>query len=186
MVHTQLLQSSTSEPSGSTKELTSNLLLRNLKTLTVIIPSLISTISGLTGKTLSLMSHQKYVPRKRVTIRKSPSWLTHALSLLFKKHDRLHQRAKTLKSPAAWLSYRKTRNRAVSAIQSAKRNFFSNLSSLVQTPKEFWPAYHSLLPNRQRIPAMLSNGYVTAESTPSKCELLNCHFAKVFKPRSDL
>ena len=27
---------------------------------------------------------------------------------------------------------------------------------------------------------MLSNGSVTAESTAPKCELLNCHFAKVF------
>ena len=119
----------------------------------------------------------KYVPHKRVTIRKSLPWLTHALSLLFKKRERLHQRAKTLNSPSAWLSYRKTWNREVSAIRSAKRKIFSNLSSLVKTPKEFWSAYHSLL---QRIPAMLSNGSVTVESIASKCELLNCHFAKVF------
>ena len=38
----------------------------------------------------------KYVPHKRVTIRKSLPWLTHALSLLLKKRDRLHHRAKTL------------------------------------------------------------------------------------------
>ena len=126
----------------------------------------------------------KYVPHKRVTIRKSLPWLTHALSLLFKKRDRLHHRAKTLNSPAAWLSYRKARNRAVSAIRSAKKKFFSNLSSLVKTPKEFWSAYHSLLPNRQRIPAMLSNGSITAESTASKCDLLNCHFAEVFSDSS--
>ena len=87
----------------------------------------------------------KYVLHKQVTIRKSLPWLTHALSLLFKKCDRLHQRAKTLNSPTAWLPYRKVRNRAVSANQSAKRKFFSNLSSLVKTPKEFWSVYHSLL-----------------------------------------
>ena len=119
----------------------------------------------------------KYVLHKQVTIRKSLSWLTHALSLLFKKCGRLHQSAKILNSSTAWLSYRKARNRVVSAIWSAKRKFFSNLSSLVKTPKELWSAYHSLLHNRQCIPAMLSNGSVTAESTTSKCELLNCHFA---------
>ena len=106
----------------------------------------------------------RYIAHKWVTIRKSLPWLTHALSLLFKKRDRLHQRAKTLNSPTAWLSYRKARNRAVSAIRSAKRKFFSNLSYLVKTPKEFWSAYHSLLPNRQ---------------TTSKCELLNCHTTKM-------
>ena len=172
-----LLQSSTSEPSGSTKALTSTLLLGNLKTMTVIIPSLTPTICDLTGRFLSLMSW----PTPQLSYhRNSLPLLTHALSLLFKKRGRLHQRAKTLNSPTAWLSYRKARNRAVSAIWSAKRKFFSNLSSLVKTPKEFWSAYHSLLPNQQRIPAMLSNGSVTAEFTTSKCEHLNCHFTKVF------
>ena len=55
-------QSSTSEPSGSTKELTSTLLPRNLKTMTVIIPSLTSTISGLTGKSLPSMSWPGTLP----------------------------------------------------------------------------------------------------------------------------
>ena len=54
----------------------------------------------------------------------------------------------------------------MSAIRSAKRKFFSNLSSLVKTPKEFWSAYHSLLPNWQRIPVMLSNGSITASLPP--------------------
>jgi len=57
-----LLQSSTSEPSGCTKELTSTLLPRNLKIMTVIIPRLTSTISGLTGKSLPSMSWPGTLP----------------------------------------------------------------------------------------------------------------------------
>ena len=122
----------------------------------------------------------KYVPHRRVTVRKSLPWLSHTLLHLFKQHDRLHQRAKSLKFSAAWLSYRIAWNKAVSAVRTATGNFFSNHSSLVRTPKDFWSAYHSLLPNHQRIPAILSDGSVTAESISAKCDLLNRQFTKVF------
>ena len=85
-----------------------------------------------------------------------------------------------LNSSAAWLSFRTARNKAVSAVRTAKRKFLSNLSSLVRTIKDFWRAYHSLLSNRQRIPAILSDGSITAECTSAKCDLLNRQFTKVF------
>ena len=50
----------------------------------------------------------------------------------------------------------------------------------MQTPKDFWPVYHSLLSNRQHIPAILSDGSVTSECTSAKCDLLNRQFTKVF------
>ena len=50
----------------------------------------------------------------------------------------------------------------------------------MKTPRQFWSAYDSLFPNRQCIPALLSDGTVTAESTQSKCNLLNAYFAHVF------
>lgn len=50
----------------------------------------------------------------------------------------------------------------------------------MRTPKDFWRAYHSLLSNRQRIPAILSDGSVTAECTSAKCDLLNCQLTKAF------
>ena len=75
---------------------------------------------------------------------------------------------------------RKRRNRAVNALRVAKRTFFNSLSTTVKTPKQFWLAYNSLLPNRQHIPALLTDGVVTAESTVGKCNLLNSYFAKVF------
>ena len=86
---------------------------------------------------------------------------------------------KTLNSPTAWLFYRKAWNRAVSAIRSAKTKFFSNLSSLVKNPKNFG------LPTTPYFPIdnasqWCSQMAVTVESTTLKCELLNCHFTRVF------
>ena len=52
------------------------------------------------------------------------------------------------------------------------------------SPKYLWSVYHSLFPNRQRIPHLLSNGPTTAESPTSKANLLNTYFASCFSPLS--
>ena len=55
-----------------------------------------------------------------------------------------------------------------------------SMSSLIRSPREFWSAYHSLTPNRRRIPHNLTNGTITAESLTSKANLLNSYFSSCF------
>ena len=54
------------------------------------------------------------------------------------------------------------------------------MSSLICSPKEFWSAYHSLMPNRMWIPHTLTNGTATAELVTSKANLLNSYFSSCF------
>ena len=115
----------------------------------------------------------KYIPHKIVVVRRSLPWISRDLVALFRKRDFCHSKAKAMNSISLWSSYRKARNRAVDALRSAKRAFFRSLSSKIKTTKQFWPAYNSLFPNRQRIPALLSDGTITTDSIQSKCNLLN-------------
>ena len=54
------------------------------------------------------------------------------------------------------------------------------MSSLIRSPSQFWSVYHSMSPNRERIPHTLTNGTVTAESPTSKANLLNSYFSSCF------
>ena len=119
-------------------------------------------------------------------IQRSLPWITRDLKVLFRKRDRLHLKAKSSGSPSVWLAYKRLRNKAVSTLRQAKKCFLNTLSSSVRTPKHFWSLYHSLFPNRHRIPATLSYGNACAESTLSKCELFNNFFASVFSKSDPL
>ncbi len=63
----------------------------------------------------------------------------------------------------------------VSNLRKAKWDFFQKLHSLIRSPKQFRSLYHSLSPNRQRLPHTLTDGVVTAESATSKANLLASH-----------
>ena len=54
------------------------------------------------------------------------------------------------------------------------------MSSMIHTPKQFWSTYHSLTPNKERIPHILTDGTTTAESAVAKANLLNTFFASCF------
>ena len=127
---------------------------------------------------LSVIS--KHIPHKQILVKKTLPWLTQDLKSLTQKRDLLYRKAKLSNSSSAWVSFRKARSKAVSALRTAKKTFLQNLSSLVRTPRKFWSAYYSLRPNRQRIPVHLNNGPVTAESVQNKCDLLNSFFASTF------
>ena len=122
----------------------------------------------------------KHIPHKLSVSKKTLPWFSPLLKFLSRKRDKLFHLAKTSNSPSAWFSFRKARNNAVTALRSAKRQFLQNLSSSVRNPRQFWSAYYSLRPNRQRIPVHLTNGSVTVESACNKCDLLNSHFVSVF------
>ena len=54
------------------------------------------------------------------------------------------------------------------------------MTSLIWSPKQFWSAYHSLMPNCECIPHTLTNGIITAESPTAKANLLNFYFCSCF------
>ena len=54
------------------------------------------------------------------------------------------------------------------------------MSTLIRSSKDFWSVYHSLTPNRERLPHSLSNGSVSAVSPKSKANLLNSYFSSCF------
>jgi len=126
---------------------------------------------------LSIMSRN--IPSRSVTIRKCLPWISQEIRILMLKRDRLFQRAKSLATPSSWCAYRRARNRVVSSLRSAKRHFYDHLSSLVRSPKQFWSVYRSLFPNRHRLPAIMSNGTTSAESSLGKCDLLLSHFSSI-------
>lgn len=68
----------------------------------------------------------------------------------------------------------------VSAIRYAKTDFFRTLKSRIRSSKNFWSAFHSLSPSKQRIPHLLTNGSSTVTSTVAKATMLNSHFASCF------
>ena len=55
-----------------------------------------------------------------------------------------------------------------------------SMSSLIQSPKQFWSAYHSLMPNRERIPHTLTYSTISAEFPTAKANLLNSYFFSCF------
>ena len=127
-----------------------------------------------------LYTVSKHIPHKLSASKKTLPWFSPLLKFLSRKRDKLFHLAKTSNSPSAWLSFRKARNKAVTALRSAKKQFLQNLSSSACNPRQFWSAYYSLRPNRQCIPVHLTNGSVTVESACNKCDLLNSHFVSVF------
>ena len=122
---------------------------------------------------LSVLSN--HIPNKFLTTRKSLPLITYHLQLLLRKQDQAYKKAKRTVSPTDWATYRRLRNKGVSMLCSAKRNFLKNLSTNLRSPKQFWSAYHSLSTNYQRIPRLLTNGSHTVESPFAKANMLNSY-----------
>ena len=123
---------------------------------------------------MSVMS--KHISHKQTVAKKTLPWFTQELKSLCQKRYLLFRKAKSSNLNSAWLSFCKAGNKTVCALRTAKKIFLRNLSLLVHTPRQFWFAYYSLQPNRQRIPTHLTNGHITAESAQKKCDLLNSFF----------
>ncbi len=127
-----------------------------------------------------LAAMSRHIPSRKVVTRRCLPWLSQEIRILINKRDRLFRKAKQTVSRSVWEAFRKSRNRAVSALRSAKRQFYNHLSTNVKTPKQFWSVYRSLSPNRHRLPALMTNGSTSVECAQAKCELLNSHFAASF------
>ena len=138
---------------------------------------------------LSWKSHflgilSRHIPTRVCKVTKSLPWMSSDLFKLFRKRDIAFSKYKASRSVSHLSRYRTLRNKSVGALRKAKCDFLKRLSSLIRSPKQFWSLYHSLTPNRQRIPPTLNDGYVTIESATSKANLLASHFSACFSQSS--
>ena len=93
-----------------------------------------------------LSSMEKISPHGKAIKCKSLPWITRDLLNLFSKCRRCHSKAKVINTQSMWVSYKKARNKAVSALRPAKSGFLQSLSSRVKTPRLFWSACNSFFP----------------------------------------
>ena len=108
------------------------------------IPRWMLTQPGTTSITfLSVLSN--HIPNKILTTRKSLIWITYHLQLQLHKRDKAYNKAKRTNSTTDWAAYRRLRNKGISLLRSAKRTFLKNLSTNLQSPKQFGlPIIHYL------------------------------------------
>ena len=125
------------------------------------------------------------IPSKIVKPRRKLPYLTDNLQRALKRKLKLFQEAKKLDTERAWSKYSKARNKATTALQSAKSNFFKSLSIRLKSPKDFWAIYHKLSP-KDGIPTDLKLDNTTARTSRAKANLLNIFFSSCFSPSSRL
>ena len=118
-----------------------------------------------------------HIPTKVCRVKKSLPWLSSDIFKLFRKRDIAFSQYKVTKSNFYLSKYRLLRNKSIAGLRKAKFEFFKSLASLIHSPKQFWSLYHSLTPNRQRIPPTLNDSTITVESAISKANLLASHFS---------
>ena len=117
---------------------------------------------------------------------KNLPYISNDLVHLVHKEQCLFSQAKLINSDRAWSKYNKVRNQVTSALRSAKRKFFKQLSTNIKSPRDFWSAYHKLSPKKSRIPVNLSHQSTRASTPTTKADLLNHFFTTCFMPKTDL
>ena len=131
-------------------------------------------------KTYFLSVMDDCIPSKLLTIKKTLPWFNAEICRAIKKCDFYHRLYKSSFSEAIHNRYRSLRNSVVSTLRKAKFSYLNSTSTLIRSSKDFWSVYHSLTPNRERLPHSLTNGSVSAVSPKSKENLLNSYFSSCF------
>ena len=120
-----------------------------------------------------------------VPIKSSTPWINREIRKDIAKRELFYKRYKKSNSQD-WLSkFRALRNKIVTNIRDAKRQFFFQLSTCRSDPKKFWCIIKSVKP-RTSLPCSLSNGQVTVSSDTDKAGLLNEYFTSCFNPAVQL
>lgn len=91
--------------------------------------------------------------------------MTKDLKKAVKRKLKLFKQAKLLKTEKAWYKYTSVRNKVLSALRSAKSNFFKNLANKLKSSTDFWSAYHKLSPPKNRITAELKHNNFIAKTS---------------------
>lgn len=126
------------------------------------------------------------IPSKVVKSRHKLPYLTDNLQRTLKRKLQLLQEAKTLNTERAWSKYSKARNKATTALRSAKSKFFKTLSTKLKSPKDFWATYHKLSPKKDRVPTDLKLDNTTARISHAKANCLDNFLSLCFSPSSRL
>ena len=120
------------------------------------------------------------IPSQVIKHRHSLPFLTKDLKKAVKRKLKLFKQAKLLKTKQTWSKYTSAQNKVLSALRSAKSNFLKSLADKLKSPRDFWSAYHSLSPQKNRVPAELKHDNSTATTSLEKANLLNRRFASCF------
>lgn len=96
---------------------------------------------------------EDHIPRCCISGRKNLPWITRGVRRCMHRRDK--SRAKKSDSPKLWCKFRGLRNKVVSILKLAKKEFFRSLSAKL---KEFKRVYHSMTSTHQRVPSMLTSG----------------------------
>ena len=141
-------------------------------------PDIDSTWTSWKAQFMTVM--RSCIPSRIIKIKKSLPWLNAEIIRTMKKRDYFHRLAKSTDSHSIHRKYCALRNLSVTMVRKAKYTFINLMSASIRSPKQFWSMYHSLTPNRERIPHTLSNGTISVESPTSKANLLNSFFSSCF------
>ena len=94
----------------------------------------------------------------------------------------MRKRAKASNSPHLWERFREMRRYVKSVIKTKKREYISNLTSLVKDkPKEFWKFFCSKT-TRSSLPDTLVYNDKQFTSSEGKADAFNRFFASIFNP----
>ena len=125
-----------------------------------------------------------FIPSKTIKPNQRLPYITDSLKCDIQRKLKLYKEAKRLNTDRVWSKYNKARNKATANLRSAKAKFFKSLASQLNSPKNFWTAYHKLSPKKTRISTDLKQNNTTARSSSAKANLLNQFFSSCFSPPS--
>jgi len=123
---------------------------------------------------------KRFIPSHIVSCKKTtPPWVTDVVRGAFRRRNRARRLAKS-NTADAWHRFRKCRNKAVSAVRSARSDYFSSLQPQTDRSKKFWKSYHNLSSSTTKVPATISSGSSSASAPGDKSSLFNDYFATCF------
>ena len=113
-----------------------------------------------------------------VPIKSSTPWINREIRKDIAKRELFYKRYKKSNSQD-WLSkFRALRNKIVTNIRDAKKQFFFRLSTCRSDPKKFWCIIKSVKP-RTSLPCSLSNGQVTVTLIKQACSMSTLHLVSI-------
>jgi len=118
---------------------------------------------------------EECIPRKVLPPRRNLPCLNKGIIQSIRRRNNLFKRAKN--SPKDIGSYKRARNRVISQLRNAKRDYFRKLNP--SNPKQFWKSVKILNKQNSSIPVQSkdSNVYSTDQE---KADVLNSFFCKNF------
>ena len=76
------------------------------------------------------------IPNKKITVRPLDSpWINNEIKKIIRKRKRAHKHAKKVNSPNNWETFRKLRNKSISALREAKKEYKIKLSEKITSGK---------------------------------------------------